>query len=358
MDFFQSDLHPSKHHTLVTIIASQKKPQMRQRSCPHQKMQRLLLVCSVMFFTSCAHTPRRAQAVHALPLPAEIAAYYDYPDHAPVATIQLIKEYRNFRVALVRFPLSTPSGVESTEPIVEFEWFESKRLGRRAAIVFNPILGGDYPLERSVCRFFASRGYHVALVHRKTLKISPAQRAEQLELLLRQGILRIRQVVDWMTTNERVDPHRLGSFGISMGGIASEIAAAVEPRLRVHVIALAGGGIADIVSTSHDPLIARPRRRYLERNHISREDMYRILKEGITTDPLRMAPYVDRDRLLMFITLADRTIGTSNAFRLWHALGQPRAVFLPAGHYTAYLLLPYIKYASLQFFDTMLGPGS
>ncbi|MCH6551683.1 MAG: hypothetical protein IH804_06685, partial [Planctomycetes bacterium] len=34
-------------------------------------------------------------------------------------------------------------------------------------------MGGDYPLERSVSRGLARQGFHVALVHRKTLKISP-----------------------------------------------------------------------------------------------------------------------------------------------------------------------------------------
>jgi hypothetical protein len=56
---------------------------------------------------------------------------------------------------------------------VEVEWFESTEPGRRPAILFNPILGGDYPLERGICRFLASHGFHVAMVRRKTLKISP-----------------------------------------------------------------------------------------------------------------------------------------------------------------------------------------
>jgi len=260
--------------------------------------------------------------------------------------------YREF---LVQFPLSS-TGFEPTEPTVEFEWFESQEPGRRAAILFNPILGGDYPLERGICRFFARHGFHVALVHRKTLKISPTQPVTHIELLLRQGILRIRQVVDWMAANERVDPHRMGGFGISMGGIAGVITAAVEPRLRVHVIALAGGTIPDILIASHDQLLAKPRARYLAQNAMDLSTLDRLLRQHLRTDPVRLAPYVDADALLMFISVFDRTVGLANSLRLWRALGEPRAAFLPCGHYTAYLLLPYLEYASLRFFQQRLAP--
>lgn len=288
------------------------------------------------------------------PLPAKLRAYYDYPARAPHSTIQLLQDARRFRQFLVRFPL-TATDFEPTEPVVEFEWFESKAPGRRAAIVFNPILGGDYPLERGVCAYFAAHGLHVALVHRKTLKLAPEQPVSHIELLIRQGVLRIRQIVDWMERLDRVDPTRLGSFGISMGGMASVMTAAVEPRLRCHVVALAGGPIAGILATSGDKLLAKPRAKYLAVNQMDLKTLAARLRETIKTDPVRLAPYVDSSRLFMVIALADRTIGRANALRLWRALGRPRAAFLPLGHYTAYLALPYLKHASLRFFREQLA---
>jgi hypothetical protein len=220
--------------------------------------------------------------------------------------------------------------------------------------VFNPILGGDYPLERGICRFLARRGFHVALIHRKTLKISPSDEVDHLERLLRQGVLRTRQVVDWLEAHERVDPNRMGSFGISMGGMASVIAAAVEPRLKAHMVALAGGSISDVLVTSKDRLLTKPLARYLAARKVDRETLSRLLTERIKTDPLRLAPYVDRRQLFLFIALADRTIGTANALRLYHALGEPQAVFIPTGHYTAYLFLLYLKLVSLRFLQQAL----
>ena len=310
----------------------------------------MLLIAST---AGCAGLPMRSGYAGPQPLPPELAAYYSYPARTVAPSAEFLREGRGWREYFVRFPLAA-SGFEPTEPVVEVEWFESGSPGRRPAILFNPILGGDYPLERGICRFLAAHGFHTAMVRRKTLKISPEHDVARLELLLRQGVVRIRQVVDWMAANERVDPERMGSFGISMGGIASVMAAAVEPRLRAHVVALAGGGIPDILGSSTDSLLAKPRRRYLTRNHMDLDTLVRRMREEVKTDPIRLAPYVDSRRLLVFIAVFDRTIGRRNALRLWDALGRPRAVFLPFGHYTAYFSLPYLEFASLRYFQETL----
>ena len=301
----------------------------------------------------CASVPRNPRAPSPQPFPPELAAYYDYPRVPRQVTSRLLRERFRYRETLVQFPLAA-EGFTPTEPTVEFEWFESKESGRRPAILFNPILGGDYPLERGMCRFFASHGFHVALVHRRTLKVSPEKPVDHLELLLRQAVLRIRQIVDWMEAHERVDPKRMGSFGLSMGGIATVMTAAVEPRLRVHVVALAGGPIADIVTASHDKLLTKPLAKYLAQRHLDRAAFEHQLRAAVRTDPILLAPYVDSRRMLMVIALADRTIGVENALRLWRALGRPQASFIPLGHYTSYLALPYLEYISLRFFKQHL----
>lgn len=320
----------------------------------------LCAACCVQCAASCAYAPLRATALsagrQAQPLPADLAAYYAYPSPPQQVTMEGPVEGARFRQWIVRFPLSA-KGFVPTEPTVEFEWYESQQPGRRPAILFNPILGGDYPLERGICRYFAARGFHVALIHRKTLKISPEHAVDRVELLLRQGVVRSRQVVDWLAAQERVDPNRLGGFGISMGGIAAVILAAVEPRLRCHVAALAGGSIPDILMTSKDALLTKPRAQYLARNQMSLGVLEGRFRHVIRTDPIALAPYVDPRRVRLFITLFDRTVGTSNELRLWRVLGRPEATFIPLGHYTALLSLPYLKAASLRFFRKQLAVG-
>lgn len=322
-------------------------------ACRRHVVAVLSAACWVLGTHGCAYLPQRTPLAPQ-PLPAELAVYYDYPAKPSQATTKLVRERPAYREWLVSFPLSA-AGFEPTEPVVEFEWFESTRPGRRPAILFNPILGGDYPLERGICRFFARRGFHVALVHRKTLKVSPEHPVSRLEVLLRQGVIRIRQIVDWMAAQERVDPERMADFGVSMGGMASVMAVAVEPRLKAHVVVMAGGSLADILMTSRDTLLTKPRQRYLQARGMDLATLRRQLEQEVKTDPLHLAPYADGRRMLLFISLLDRTVGTRNELRLRRALGRPATQFLCAGHYTAYLLLPYLKYASLRFLTRELA---
>lgn len=305
----------------------------------------------------CAAAPLKLASREQTPpaLPSSLASYYDYPSREPRAAAVLLQKNAAYDEYLVRFPLSVPAGFEPTEPVVEIEWFEARLPGKQPALVFNAILGGDYPIERALCRSLAKRGFHVALIHRKTLKVSPENNISQLEVLLRQGVFRIRQTVDWMAAQENVDPARMGSFGISMGGIASVLSAAIEPRLRAHVVALAGGGVADILMNSHDKLLTKPLALYLSRNHLDKTTVEQQLRETVKTDPVLLAPYADPKKILLFVALLDRTIGRAQALRLRKALGRPQTVFLPMGHYTSYLALPYLQYTSIRFLKQRLG---
>ena len=95
----------------------------------------LLAFCT----TGCATAPLRQPAARPLPLPAELAAYYSYPHGLSQASTRLMTERVRHREWLVQFPFSAPKGFIPTESLVEFEWFESRRLDRQPAIIFNPI---------------------------------------------------------------------------------------------------------------------------------------------------------------------------------------------------------------------------
>ncbi len=121
----------------------------------------ILVMSALGLAQGCASTPLqynlREQSVPALP--AAVAAYYDYPAHTHQAVSLLIQKKAAYSEYLVRFPLSFPSDLDPTEPVVEIEWFETNRPGRQPAIVFNPILGGDYPIERNLCRALTAGGH-------------------------------------------------------------------------------------------------------------------------------------------------------------------------------------------------------
>jgi dienelactone hydrolase len=317
----------------------------------HKKISLLLSACCAVQGCAAFDSTQARRAPQ--PLPTAIATYYTYPQEAQATSIEPVAEHRRYTLQIVRFPFAH-EGFTPTEPTVEFEWYQNKQPGKHPVIIVNPILGGDYPIEHSVCRAFANAGFHVAMPYRKTIKISPDQPVEHIELMLRQGIIRIRQIIDWVSVQPCVDAQRIGSFGISMGAIATVILAAVEPRIKVHVAALPGGSIADILTRSGDRMLSKPRKRYLEHNQLDLATLDTKLRAAIRTDPILLAPYIASERLTLMIALFDGTIGTANSLRLWRSLQRPRVSFIPFGHYTAIISLPYLKFLSIRTFKSRL----
>jgi dienelactone hydrolase len=61
--------------------------------------------------------------------------------------------------------------------------------------------------------------------------------------IITQTVFDLRRAVDFIQTRKELDSNRIGYYGISLGGIIGTIFSSVEPRIKVPVIALAGGGI-------------------------------------------------------------------------------------------------------------------
>jgi len=58
-----------------------------------------------------------------------------------------------------------------------------------------------------------------------------------------QTVFDLRRAVDFIQTRKELDADRIGYYGISLGGIIGTIFCGVEPRVKVPVITLAGGGM-------------------------------------------------------------------------------------------------------------------
>jgi hypothetical protein len=86
-------------------------------------------------------------------------------------------------------------------------------------------------------------------------------------------------------------------------------------------------------------------------HNLTNRQFYQALQAVIRTDPVKLAPYVDRDRVLMLIARFDRSVPTPYQLKLWRALGKPRADFVPLGHYTSILALPAHRQNLMSFFE-------
>ena len=66
---------------------------------------------------------------------------------------------------------------------------------------------------------------------------------------MRQGVLDVRRAATWLADRPEVDPEKLGVTGISLGGIVSSLAAAIDPRINRGAFMLAGGNLGEILWT-------------------------------------------------------------------------------------------------------------
>jgi hypothetical protein len=84
---------------------------------------------------------------------------------------------------------------------------------------------------------------------------------------------------------------------------------------------------------------------------MTNKELYKALGDVIRTDPVKLAPYVARDKVLMLIARFDSSVPTRYQIKLWRALGKPRADFVPLGHYTSILVLPVHRLSVMRFFE-------
>lgn len=312
---------------------------------------RLFLGAMLLLCASCAHVPLSRRYTGPERVPCAMLAYYSYPKRPVEARVELRQRERRYDILRIEF--ASALNVFGNEPI-KVDYYAIKRPGRHPTVLMLPISGGvDFSIE-SFARCFASNGINCAIVHNRDVEIEDTQSAEEVEAYFRQTVLDSRQVLDYLVTRPDVDPNRLGCLGLSLGGIKASLIAAVDDRLKCAVLGLAGGSMADIALHSTEDGLED----YIDKLQelgVSGETIYTELLEKIRTDPLRLGPYIDARKTLLFVAAFDRVIPRWTGEQLRQAIGGPKTVYLLAGHYTSFLYLPYAHWESLRFVKQKLN---
>ncbi len=263
------------------------------------------------------------------------------------------------RVTLTPAESPVPGNPPGGEAPILMDYFPCPDNERHPGLLISPILGGRNRVADHFARYFARHGYHCAVVHRPKDLTRDIQSPGQLDERLRMAVIRDRAALDWLGRQPEVDPKALGSFGISYGGIKNTVLAGVDNRLKANVIALAGGDLPSIISHSNLPNLRNLFHRYAESNHLPPREAEEKLRDSLQTEPLRFTPYIDPRTTLLILARMDHTVPRRNGELLREALGYPRTIYLPAGHYSAVLFTglagyPYIESKVLEFFDGLL----
>lgn len=314
--------------------------------------------------TLASHTPLDPAYTGPRPLPPEVSARFDYPEAGtpPVVVAELNHDAgRGWSSRWVQVLVTTPGDAAAHKVQIIHHTSTGERggerasaLGRRPAVVLSPILGGRNDVSILAARVLARRGLHASVVLRAESLLDGAQGEERLERVLRTAIIDRRRAIDWLQAQPDVDPARVGAMGASMGGVATTILAAVEPRVRASVIVLGGGDLADVITRSAEPRVSRYVRERLAAGVADRPALAARISAAVPSDPLGLAPHVDARRTLLFTARWDDVVPADAQARLHQALGRPRTYTLPTGHYTAGALLPFILWEAGDFLQRTL----
>ena len=81
----------------------------------------------------------------------------------------------------------------------------------------------------------------------------------------------------------------------------------------------------------------------------------RTLGEALSpVDPEHEAGGMDATTTLFIEARFDRVVRWRESLALWRAIGRPRRVTLPCGHYSAAVFVPWIRWLARRWFDRHL----
>lgn len=296
----------------------------------------------------------RAPAVVARPVRA-IDPQYVRSGPVPHASLTLAESARGYEIWKASLPSKAQKGAppEAVAPIGMRWWKPRANDGatvRRPAIVISPILGSDTAFVTQFAERFVAEGWHAIVVFHPEVTYDPARPFVQIEERLADSVSRRIEVVDWLLARDDVDPARIGSFGISAGGIEAALASGADHRYAAHVIGLAGGPLSDVFVDSDEGQIRRATAAAERAVGGTREDLRRRLAATIRTDTLVLAAKAPRESVLLILARHDHSVPTKTGKALYEALGRPRTIWLPLGHYASVLFLPFVTPRVLDFF--------
>jgi poly(3-hydroxybutyrate) depolymerase len=263
---------------------------------------------------------------------------------------------RKYAVSTLRFP-SPVETADAENNVVHAEYFAPKGLGRKCpGVIVLHILGADFPLSRYMAARLADRGIAALFVklpyygERRppnrplTTRRFLSTDVERTVTAMRQGVCDVRRAAVWLAARPEIDAGRLGVTGVSLGGIVSALAAAVDPAIKQGAFLLAGGDVSSILWGMPEGVAFRAA--WVEAGR-TRADL-KALTDPF--DPLTYAGGLSGKRLLMIAGKVDEVVPPSSTLLLWEAAGRPPLRWFDCGHYSAVgYLLPGIR-QTVDFF--------
>ena len=302
--------------------------------------------------TACAsvQTLERPHTV-ALPMPADVAARFDYEAGEVRAELSLARENSTYRVFDGAF-VPDIAGSDDDSPIT-FEYYQQIGLEGAPVVLVLPILNGQKHVVWPFATYFANNGYNAVIVdtvQRKTL----LEDMLQPEAAIRRTAIRHRRVLDWLDTRPEIDKGKVAVFGASLGGFNSLFLTATDSRISAAALALVAGDLPFVLTNSSEGRIIEAADGAMETLQTDREGLQQYLEEHILSDPMDLAHYIDPERVLLVLAKFDDAVHYEKQLELQAAMGNPESITLPTGHVSTAAYLFYLRSRVLEFFERTL----
>lgn len=308
-----------------------------------------LVVASLLLGGCIAHVPlaKDYEGPHRLPADGGASAA---PSLVVATEDEALRDRPHFTVRRVTLP-----PVAEGRPAIELEDYEPETEDLRPVIVLLPIFSGQLNVTRYFARYFVNQGWTAILVDRDRDLLEDIDRLNEA---IRANIADYRRVLDWVTEQPQLDANRIGLFGISFGAMDAVMLMALDHRVRALVAAMAGGDFPTVfLNTNYRP-VSRTVDNLLEDTGMTRQALAAEFAKRLPTDPLRLAPYVDAERVLLILTRTDAIVPFPAQEALRRRMGSPEALYLPTGHRTSVLFFPRLRAQAYEFFARQFGAAS
>ena len=232
------------------------------------------------------------------------------------------------------------------EYLIKFDFYQTKntRYQKAPLIVYVPpmkLSDNINQLNDLIPTYFTKKGYHLLLVHVDEDFIEDTVNLDKLDNYLVRNNVAIMQAIDFFTSQSEfsfIDKDKIAAFSISMGAIRMPYLLAADPRILRGVIIMGGGGVSNILATSNMPRIVNFRQKIMkEEGYRYPEEFVNHVRRYISYENTDIAPYIDRNRVRMVISLLDKIVPTFTQDNLWRALNKPKRLKSLSGHYTIVL---------------------
>ena len=179
---------------------------------------------------------------------------------------------------------------------------------------------------------------------------SPKTPHEWLEIY-RSSVVEIRRGIDLVSSSEGIDQNRIVVAGMSVGGMISFIAMAVDKRISAGAFVVIGGNMAELSwggrsnitestghSCSREECLAAYRKYPEYLNEVAQKGIENVVpaKECFLFDPLTFAGHLRSRPVVMINGKDDEVVSEKSTNLLWEACGKPRLAWVPGGHVATY----------------------